>query len=87
MGTCQVDNLEYFTDKIRLYEGMSGKNNVTGILWKLKKIRDDISHGRIHALAYEGKDLLLRATKEKILMDYLRAVNKPDHSNVSDRKV
>jgi hypothetical protein len=78
--TSGIDNLEYFTDKILMYEGMFGKNNVVSILWEIKELRNAISHNKIDSLTYNGKDLVLRETKEKILIDYLEAVSEPDHS-------
>lgn len=75
-----IDNLSTFGEKIKAYEKMFAKNNVTAILWKIKLIRDDMSHGRINELKYEGQSLLLRETKVKILADYMDAVSNPDHS-------
>lgn len=75
-----INNLSTFGEKIKVYEKIFTKNNVSSILWKIKNIRDDISHGRIDELKYEGKSLSLRETKEKLLIDYLTAVSKPEHS-------
>lgn len=75
-----IDNLETFGEKIRAYTTIFSKNNVADLLWKLKELRDDISHGRIKELQYDGVSLMERSAKEKILSDYLSAVNNPDHS-------
>ena len=75
-----IENLDFLTEKIRVYQGCYGSNNVTKILWEINRLRNDVSHGRIDALVYEGNSLLLRNVKEKLLMDYMEAVNNPDHS-------
>lgn len=67
-----IENLEYFTDKIKIYQAMFGENERTKLLWKINHIRNDISHNRIDQLTYNKEDLNLRATKEKLLVDYLR---------------
>jgi len=78
-SSLDIDNLESFGDKILAYQKIKSKNNVSMMLWKLKKIRDDISHGRIQELTYEDKPLMERAIKEKLLLDYMGVVNNPDH--------
>jgi hypothetical protein len=67
-----IDSLEYFSDKIKIYEAMFGENERTKLLWKINGIRNDISHNRINQLTYNKEDLMLRGTKEKLLVDYLR---------------
>ncbi|MBU6141509.1 hypothetical protein KGO95_00130 [Patescibacteria group bacterium] len=80
-----MDNLNTFGDKILAYQAIKSKNNVTKILWILKGMRDDISHGRIMELKYEGQLLVNRKVKEKLLIDYMEAFSNPDHtkSNLS----
>lgn len=75
-----IDNLPYFADKIRLYEGLFGHNNVALVLWKINDVRKDLSHLRVDELTYEGRSFSLRGTKEKALGDYLTAVRNPDTS-------
>lgn len=67
-----IEKLEYFTDKIKIYEAMFGRNERTRLLWKINDIRNDISHNRIDQLTYNDEDLCLRETKEKLLTEYLR---------------
>ncbi len=74
-----LDKLKTFGEKIRAYRTIFSNNNVAEILWVLKELRDDLSHGRIHTLQYGGVSLMERIAKEKILRDYLSAVNNPDH--------
>ena len=54
------------------------------LLWKLKKLRDDLSHGRIAGLKYNDKNLLLRTAKESLLIDYFTLVQEktPDISHI-----
>lgn len=65
-----IDNLEYFSDKIKIYQAMFGENDRTKLLWKLNTIRNDLSHNRINELQYDKHPLFERETKEKILTDY-----------------
>lgn len=74
-----IDNLQTFGEKVLAYQTIYSENNVSKILWKLKKIRDDISHGRILELTYEKESLMQRSTKEKLFFDYMNAVNQPEH--------
>lgn len=76
-----IDSLESLTDKIAFYQAIFGENNVTEVLWEIKRIRNDISHNRIKELIYKGNNLYLRSTKEEILIDYLSATLNPDHSH------
>ncbi|MDO9230962.1 MAG: hypothetical protein Q7U36_00565 [bacterium] len=64
-----INNLEYFADKIKIHEAMCD-DNLTKLLWKLNELRNDISHNRINKLGYNGQSLFLREIKEKILFDY-----------------
>lgn len=43
-----------FGDRIYIREQIFGKTNFVKLLWKLKNIRDDISHGRINDIEYGG---------------------------------
>lgn len=62
-----------FGDRIYIMELMAGKENeVVKMLWKLKVIRDDLSHGRINELNYGGVSLESREAKENLLYDYFR---------------
>jgi hypothetical protein len=76
-----IDGLESLTDKIAFYQAIFGENNVTKVLWEIKRIRNDISHNRIKELTYKDNNLYLRSTKEEILIDYLGATLNPDHSH------
>ncbi len=80
-----IENLDFLTEKIRVYQGCHGSNNVTKILWEINRLRNDVSHGRIDALIYAERSLLLREVKEKLLIDYMEAVNNPDHSKPTFR--
>ncbi|MCL4392283.1 hypothetical protein M1413_03040 [Patescibacteria group bacterium] len=73
-----LKNLEYFSDKIRVYEALLGDNKLKRLLWKLNDIRNDLSHNRVSNLSYDGESLSLRSTKEKILIDYFDAVLNSD---------
>lgn len=75
-----IENLEYFVDKIKVYEAMFGKNKHSKLFWKLNDIRNDLSHNRIDGLKYEGLSLSLRSTKEKVLFDYFDTMNETDSS-------
>jgi len=75
-----IENLEYFSDKIKIYEVMVGKTKHAELLHKLKDLRNDISHNRINELKYNNEDLFLRATKEKILIDYFETETEDDLS-------
>lgn len=68
-----VENLDYFMDKIRVYEAMFGKNDRCKILYKINDMRNAISHNRIDSLLYNNENLSLRGTKEKLIMDYVRS--------------
>lgn len=63
--------LEYFRDKIKIYEIAVGKNKFSELLWKINQIRNAISHTRIGELKYEKEDLFMRKTKEKLLIDLM----------------
>lgn len=75
-----MDNLETFGEKIRAYATIFSKNNVAEVLWLLKELRDDLSHGRINDLQYKGVSLMEREAKQQILSDYLTGVDNPDHN-------
>lgn len=74
------NDLENFSDKVKAYEALFGETKRTKLLWKLKNIRDDLSHNRIENLKYEGQALSLRKTKEKILIDYFETAQEADFS-------
>ncbi|MES2930999.1 MAG: hypothetical protein V4665_04440 [Patescibacteria group bacterium] len=78
-SSLNIDKLETFGDKILAYEAIKSKNNVSRILWQLKQLRDDISHGRIKELTYEKQSLMKREVKEKLFFDYMSAVSEPEH--------
>ena len=69
-----MNDLEYFSDKIRVYEAMFGKTEHVNLLWKLNNIRNDLSHNRISDLKYRGQSLSSRKAKEDILIDYFKAL-------------
>ena len=74
------DNLEYFSDKITLAEALVGKNDWVELLYKLKTLRNYISHNRIDDLKYNDEPLTDRKTKEKILFDYFETSIQLDFS-------
>jgi hypothetical protein len=69
-----------FGDLILIKERLFGKTDLVKLLWKLKKIRDGLSHGRINELKYKEKNLLLRLTKENLIIDYFTLAKKDDSS-------
>lgn len=75
----KIEDLSTFGEKIRAYTTIFSKNNVAEVLWVLKELRDNLSHGRIKDLEYQGVSLMKREAKEKILSDYLTSVDNPDH--------
>lgn len=74
------DNLEYFGQKIDLYQKMFGKTERTKLLWKINTIRNDLSHNRIDNLNYNGESLTSREAKEKIVIDYFETSFSADFS-------
>ncbi|MCK9439264.1 hypothetical protein M0Q39_04365 [Patescibacteria group bacterium] len=72
-----IDNLEYFRDKIKLYVFAKGESELSKILWKINDIRNDLSHNRIDKLEYKNRSLYLKETKKELLIDYL-ALKKND---------
>jgi len=64
------DNLEYFNDKILLYEGLVGSDVRSQLFRKLKAIRNDISHNRIDTLTYNEQSLNLINVKKQLARDY-----------------
>lgn len=69
-----------FGNRIDILDKILGKTNRVKLLWKLKKIRDAISHTRIDNLKYNDNDLILRETKENLLLDYFRFQGEQDFS-------
>lgn len=68
----------YFGDRIKIYEDMFGTNSHVKLFHKIKGLRNDISHGRIDRLKYEGLDLKIKEGKQKILVDYFKTMTKRD---------
>ena len=60
-----------FGNRIFFVEQLRGKTKHVKFLWKVKKIRDDLSHGRIKDLQYEKENLIEITTKRKMLSDYI----------------
>ena len=75
-----INDLQYFSEKIKVYEALMGATARTKLLWKFNDIRNDLSHNRIDKLAYDNEALSLRTTKEKILIDYFKTSLNPDLS-------
>jgi hypothetical protein len=75
-----INDLQYFSEKIKVYEALMGATERTKLLWKFNDIRNDLSHNRIDKLAYNDEVLSLRETKEKVLIDYFRTALNPDLS-------
>lgn len=75
-----INDLQYFSEKIKVCEALMGATERTKLLWKFNDIRNDLSHNRIDKLAYDNEALSLRATKEKILIDYFKTALNPDLS-------
>lgn len=75
-GKKKIDplNLEYFSDKIKFYECFFGTDNRAKLFWKLNDIRNDLSHGRINALTYNGESLNELDTCKKLLKSYFDSV-------------
>ena len=65
-----IDNLEYFKDKIKLYIFAKGENSFSKFLWIVNGIRNDLSHNRVDSLKYKEKNLFLKETKAELLIDY-----------------
>ena len=66
-----LNQLSCFGDKIKVIAILKGKTDFVKMLWKLKNLRDDISHNRIGNLTYNDEDILKKETKEKMLTDFL----------------
>lgn len=77
-----MNNLEYFIEKIKIHEAVKGKNEFTKILWKLNDIRNNLSHNRIDKLEYNNESLYLREIKEKILINYFQAMSRDFNSSI-----
>lgn len=63
-----------FGDLIHYVELLRGKTPHVNFLWKVKNIRDDLSHGRIQELEYENHSLFAKETKIKLIKDNLRLI-------------
>ncbi|MFZ2310691.1 MAG: hypothetical protein WAW11_04045 [Patescibacteria group bacterium] len=59
-----------FGDRIFILEQLFGKIEHVNLLWKLKKLRDDVGHGRIEDLKFNEKSLLLKEVRSDLLMYY-----------------
>lgn len=78
------DNLEYFVDKIKIYESFYGKDNRTILFWKLNTIRNNLFHNRIDILSYNDKNLSELDVKKELAMDYFRtAIEEKDWTQSS----
>jgi len=66
------ENLEYFNDKILVYEALIGIGVRSELFRELKRIRNDISHNRINSLTYKGNSLDLLDVKKQLAKDYFR---------------
>lgn len=66
--------LDYFADKIKIYEATVGKNEFSKILWEINDIRNDVSHNRTLAIKYKKEDLFLRDTKERLFLDLVSSM-------------
>jgi hypothetical protein len=75
-GEKEIDpeNMEYFIDKIKVYESFYGKDNRTKLFYKLNDIRNDISHNRIDELTYNNASLYEVETKRLLLKKYFETV-------------
>ena len=74
-----------FGDRIAIYESMAGKTDSIKMFWKLKKLRDCISHGRIDGLKYNNNNLYHRETQERLLLDYFNL--QLNNNNLSKSKI
>jgi len=72
-----------FTDRVDIYQKICGSTKLTKLLWELKDIRNDLSHGRVKNLKYNGESLYLRETKEKILLDFINSLTNNDWQNAA----
>ncbi len=77
------ENNLYFKDLIDIYEKFFNKTNLSTLFWKLKDVRNDLSHGRIEKLTYNNNSLYLRETKEEILEDYFTYYSEKDNLDTS----
>ncbi|CAN5739840.1 hypothetical protein BH11PAT2_BH11PAT2_00510 [soil metagenome] len=64
-----------FGDRIFFSEKLRGESAHTKFLWKVKKLRDDLSHGRIETLSYEGGNVFDKKVKAQMLTDYITLMN------------
>lgn len=67
-----------FNDRIEIVEKMRGTDAHTDFLKKVKKIRNDLSHGRILELKYNEKSLFEDSTKAELVRDYVSGIVKFD---------
>ena len=66
------DNLEYFSEKIKLYECLFGDDSRTKLFWKLNTLRNNLSHNRINELMYNDRSLADLDVKKELAIDYFR---------------
>lgn len=75
-----INDPEYFSDKIKIFQASFGKTKLVKLLWQLNDIRNNLSHNRIDRLEYDGFPLSQRGTKEKLICDYIRMNGSIDSS-------
>jgi hypothetical protein len=69
-----LDRLD-FGDKISLVERhyQEGKSNFTKLYWKINNLRNDVAHGRISELVYDGLKLSDISGQLKLLSDFIKS--------------
>ena len=75
-----------FTQRIDIFQRVIGKTKFSKFLWKLKDLRNDLSHGRIMNLRYEGGNLHERSIREVFIYDFIDCLanNNWEDSNLWD---
>ncbi|MDD2807374.1 MAG: hypothetical protein PHW95_02560 [Patescibacteria group bacterium] len=68
-----INNPRYFSEKIKFFEGVIGKNDFVEILYILRDLRNDISHLRIDNLKYKELSLYTREAKENLIIDFVES--------------
>lgn len=69
-------DLQYFSDKIMVYQCFYGEDHRTKLFWQLSDIRNDLSHNRVGGLNYEDESLYELTTKKKLVFDYLSTMSR-----------
>ncbi len=67
-----LENLDYFSDLIKLDAIMFKYEDRTTFLWKLNGLRNHLSHRRLDKLIYENQNLRERPAKEMLLLDFAK---------------